>query len=216
MEQRLIVEGNDAIALANIFQKINLKPPKGYGNAHKFQKEFVINASGKDNIFPALKLLLEKNISNIGVVLDADESAESRKAQIVQYLIDNNFYTTPEIEAAKQAGGGMIYSGNKKSTLGIWVMPDNQNSGYLEHFLGNLIPPDDTLWPYAKHVLENLPQTKFTEVKTQKALLHSWLAWQKTPGMPFGQAIQAGYFDLNHTSITNFTEWFTATFELEL
>ena len=75
----------------------------------------------------------------------------------------------------------------------------------------------DFLWDGRprKQVLSNLPEQKFSEVKTQKALLHSWLAWQKTPGMPFGQAIQAGYFDLNTTSVSDFAKWFSATFKLE-
>ena len=215
MEQHLIVEGNDAIALANIFQKIDLKPPQGYNNTHKFQKEFVVNAQGIDNVTTHLGALLKKNISNIGVVLDADEDAGIRKAQVLKFLLANNFYTITEIEAAKVIGGGTLYSGSQKSTLGVWIMPDNNAPGYLEHFLGNLIRGNDALWPYAKQVLSNLPEQKFSEVKTQKALLHSWLAWQKTPGMPFGQAIQAGYFDLNTTSVSDFAKWFSATFKLE-
>jgi len=46
MEQKLIVEGNDAIALANLCKKSGLNPPLGYELPLKFSKEFVVNSGG--------------------------------------------------------------------------------------------------------------------------------------------------------------------------
>jgi hypothetical protein len=54
---------------------------------------------------------------------------------------------------------------------------------------------------------------RFTEIKSQKAILHSWLAWQETPGLPFGTALRAGYFNKEKETIKPFLNWIEKTFE---
>ena len=96
-------------------------------------------------------------------------------------------------------------------------MPDNQNAGYLEHFLAKLIPARDKTWNFAQETIATLKLSglqAFSDAKTQKALLHTWLAWQKEPGRPFGQAAELGYFDVASPVLDDFEEWFKATFQL--
>jgi hypothetical protein len=101
--------------------------------------------------------------------------------------------------------------------VGVWIMPDNKGTGYLEHFLAGLVPPDNALWAHAQSVLDYLKKQNFNEItpaKAGKARLHTWLAWKKEPGKPFGQALQAGYLDINSTSVDVFLDWFGRTFRL--
>lgn len=62
MAQQLIVEGKDAIVLANILHKRKMKPPKGYDDTQKF-KTFVIEAGGFSKVATIFKLAL-KNPAN--------------------------------------------------------------------------------------------------------------------------------------------------------
>lgn len=59
MQQRLIVEGKDGVALANILMKNGISPPKGYRNPTKFRKEFVKVAGSISKINATLKEQLD-------------------------------------------------------------------------------------------------------------------------------------------------------------
>lgn len=98
-------------------------------------------------------------------------------------------------------------------------MPDSDNNGYLEHFLAKLAPQADELWKHTESTLEQLGKmafpNKFSPVRLQKALVNTWLAWQKEPGKRFGDAVKAGYFDAKSPAADAFVDWMTNTFELE-
>ena len=81
-----------------------------------------------------------------------------------------------------------------------------------------MIPHGDLNWEFASEQVEVLmtkDHCNFTQAKKQKALVHTWLAWQKEPGKPFGAAVQAGYFNINAPSVEPFLNWFSKTFTLE-
>ena len=75
-------------------------------------------------------------------------------------------------------------------------MPDNQREGALEQFLEDLVDDNDPLLPIAARSTSEAAESgaEFPEVDHRKAVLHSWLAWQKAPGLPYGAAIKAQFF----------------------
>ncbi len=52
----------------------------------------------------------------------------------------------------------------------------------------------------------------FPEAKRLKAVLHTWLAWQERPGVPYGLAIKARYFGHDSPAARAFVEWFRRVF----
>lgn len=44
--------------------------------------------------------------------------------------------------------------------------------------------------------------------------MHTWLAWQEHPGMPFGTAMDIGFLDHQAGLAQRFTAWFTQVFTL--
>ena len=95
------------------------------------------------------------------------------------------------------SSSGTVIQEDGKPIVGIWLMPDNQIPGMLENFLSFLVPLNDPLWSFAEDVLEQVikQDCRFPEVHKIKARVHTWLAWQKEPGKPLGQAITKQYFD---------------------
>jgi hypothetical protein len=94
--------------------------------------------------------------------------------------------------------------------VGVWLMPDNQRDGTLEHFLRELVQVDDSLFAHARQATAGATQNgaRFAIQDTPKAEIHTWLAWQETPGLPFGAAVGAHYF-LHDQAIANaFVDWF--------
>jgi len=149
MEQRLIVEGKDAIVLSNIFLKRKIAPPKGYKNHQKFKDEFVKVAGSLDNIKTVLvEELQSPDVTNIGIIVDANnDGANARFVSLKRIIEDKLNITFPEEAVFTTNGFGFQLLENL--FVGIWVMPDNQNNGYLEHFVGNLIPNDNQVWQFA-------------------------------------------------------------------
>ena len=83
--------------------------------------------------------------------------------------------------------------------LGIWIMPNNQTSGILEDFLRFLVPQPNILFDHAKASVAAIPEgeRRFKQLTEPKAVVHTWLAWQEDPGLPFGTAITARFLDPN-------------------
>ncbi|MBL7784233.1 MAG: hypothetical protein JNM22_23560 [Saprospiraceae bacterium] len=216
MAQQLIVEGNDAYSLAEICRKQGLPSPLGYESKGKFE-DFVKKGNGFEG---ALKLLIEaldkSDIDNIGIIVDANDVGAAARWQSIKNVLSQKFQAET-LETALSKSGYRIIQEEGMPVIGVWIMPDNNTDGYLEHFLSKLIPLDDQLWSYAQQTIAEIkkqPYNKITSAKEQKALLHTWLAWQKTPGLPFGQAIKANYFDTSTKEVQLFLDWFKATFQL--
>lgn len=98
-------------------------------------------------------------------------------------------------------------------------MPDNQLPGMLEDFVAHLMPPDDALRPKAEAILQEIERdclNCYTLVHRPKALIHTWLAWQETPGMPMGQAITAQVLKYDCGIALAFVEWLQRLFELPI
>lgn len=189
MAQQLIVEGKDAVVLTNILIKRRLNPPKGYRNPNKYKKEFVKEAGSENLINDALKATLEKTeITNIGVIIDADQiGVNSRFSRTISLIEETLNISLPADKTFTPEGFSWEISDTLK--IGIWIMPNNQDNGYLEHFLLQLIDTNNPTFQFAQAKLAELMTQnfcEFTAIKKEKALLHTYLAWQKNPGLPMG------------------------------
>jgi len=156
--------------------------------------------------------LKESDVSALGIIVDADNDRISRWQSVAAHLKKSGYCG---ISDGPDKEGTIIMppAGPKqRPKIGVWVMPDNQSNGYLEDFLRRLINPDESLYSYAKNVVEKLPEKRFNDVHTSKAIMHSWLAWQKEPGKPFGQSITAGYLDADLSPAPTFAQWLQRLF----
>ena len=101
--------------------------------------------------------------------------------------------------------------------VGIWLMPDNRIKGILEHFVEQMIPTNDPVWPRSCKYVDDIPETerKFKINSTQKAKIHAWLATRKKPGLRTGTAILAQDFEIDGDLAQTFFTWLQKLFELE-
>jgi hypothetical protein len=98
-------------------------------------------------------------------------------------------------------------------------MPNNQLPGMLEDFVALLMPADDNLRPKAEEILREIEReglNRYGEIHHAKALIHTWLAWQETPGMPMGQAITARVLQRESAIAQVFADWLQRLFEAEI
>ena len=147
----------------------------------------------------------------VGVVIDADKNPSGRWQSIRNKLLESGYQDVPG-QADPQ---GTILDPPNESLLprvGVWIMPNNLSVGKLEDFLRLLVPPGDALIDYATQVVENLPVQRFKDNDKPKAIMHTWLAWQTTPGRPYGTAITAGFLNAHARQADVLVAWLNHLF----
>lgn len=149
----------------------------------------------------------------VGVVLDADTNIDARWKSIHHALVSVGYDAVPD----RPAADGTILDAPASAHLpraGVWIMPDNRSNGIMEDFLRFLVPLPSTLFDHVQDSVANIPPADrlFKAVSEPKAIIHTWLAWQKEPGMPLGVAISARFLDANVSQVDVLVTWLKRLF----
>lgn len=145
----------------------------------------------------------------VGILVDADQNLQGRWQAVRAQLAAAGYRELPD----RPDRAGVIVEPPSDTPLpraGVWIMPDNQNTGYLENFLSFMVPAAQrTLFQHAEASVAGIPQAVllFDPVDAPKALIHTWLAWQEDPGRPFGTAITAGFLNPDVSEAAAFAAW---------
>lgn len=155
-----------------------------------------------------------KSCSTLGIVIDADENINSRWESI-KTICRDHFPNLPDNLQKK-----WVISTNQNKRLGVWIMPDNNSNGMMETFLSTLVTNNEghALLEYSKKVVADAKlkySAPFINNHNDKAILHSWLAWQNPPGEAFGNAIAKKILDPLSPTAVYFANWFCELFNLE-
>ena len=158
-------------------------------------------------IGPAVRV---SNDRSVGFVLDADENPGGRWHAVCGQLGEFGLALPGEIPNE----GFVTDIPGSRARVGVWLMPDNQRTGALEDFLQDLVEGDDPLLPLARTSTAEATErgATFREVDRRKAVLHTWLAWQEVPGLPYGAAVKAQYFRVDSPSAVAFVDWYKRVF----
>lgn len=194
-------------------------------------KHVVMHICGHYGICPVLKIERYRNVDEVvdaigprlrqarevgdtvGILVDADESAQDRWQTIRRRILAAGYADVPE----QLPAGGVIVeppAGTILPRAGVWIMPDNRAPGILEDFLRFMAPTNSALFQYAEASVDGIPpaERRFRDVDRPKALMHTWLAWQETPGRPFGTAITAQFLDPAVPETSAFAGWLRSLF----
>lgn len=203
---RLLVEGKDDLnSVVHLLKRHNYN----WDNA-SLTRPYIAAHGGVADLLEALPVTAKGSYSRVGVVLDADLSPSDRWEQLRQRM-QSVSVALPEAPDPK----GTVLAGIRPGTrLGFWLMPDNRSSGTLEGFLADLVPAENMPWLYADEATKEGRRrgAACKEKDHLKSQLHTWLAWQETPGIPFGTALTAQVFRHDSESANKFVDWFRALF----
>ena len=202
---RLLVEGSD-----DKWSIINLMMKHGCDWGDKnVRSPYVHSCGGIRKLIDSLEVAV-KTYERLGIIVDANANISGRWNEVKSSLhrAGVSVPDTPEEKGLISSG---MYSDWK---VGIWLMPDNHQSGALEDFLSTLVPSDDPCWDYAGQAADKAKElgAEFMETDKLKAKIHTWLSWQKEPGLPFGTAITAAYFKHDSPTALAFVDWFNRLF----
>lgn len=153
------------------------------------------------------------NGRSVGFVLDANSSLQDRWNAMASRLRKLGL----EMPDAIPPGGFVGESAAYHARVGVWLMPDNERDGALEHFLETLVAESDPLIEHARGATLQAKDlgARFADNDNahRKAVLHAWLAWQENPGLPYGSAIRARYFRHDSPVAGRFVAWFREVFD---
>ena len=172
---------------------------------------YVDDCGGIDPLVESLGVFAKSGYKRLGVVVDANADIRARWHRIKSAFEKNSTISLPQ----KPNGDGTVIPGmTPDSKVGVWLMPDNQSQGQLEDLLSKLIEAQDACWPHACEATRHAKKlgAKFPDKDFSKANVYTWLAWQETPGLPFGTAIKAKYFAADSPEALKFVDWFKRLF----
>ncbi len=195
----LLLEGSDDCNIISKFCE---------GNAIRADFGFC-NCGGDNQVLHKLNALLKKSDPPevIGVILDADNDIDERYQDIKEKV--KNFYKLPK----NMPKDGLVHLEKGLPKLGIWIMPNNQDNGALEEFYLELATDIDTA--FIDNTIQEAEKKELTSFKSQhrkKAIMHTYFAWQDTPGMPLHAAINKIVLDNNAEIAHVFKGWLISLF----
>lgn len=230
----LYVEGhNDQCIIASIGYQKKLKP-----NKDKYELKFGDNivaikynqndqSGNDDKAYEMLQnaLTAPQQFGAIALIVDADAD-KHKKAQdrlnrfieIVNIINDSeNIYDT----TISLKNEGIILEPIEKYVdiypkVGLWIMPDNQNTGAIENFLwqsGVNTKYSNTYHTVAELVTKfeqdksNPPITHYIPNHHHKALVYTFLAWVEDPGNPMGRSIDKECWNIESVIVNEFMNW---------
>jgi len=203
----LLVEGDDDKQLLyQLFNLHNILPRGTYA---------VKDKRGYENLVDTLDDEVDgSEVTQLGIIVDADEHPEHRWTSLRNKLMECGYTEIPK--HSNSEGVIVHHDSDFKPTVGLWMMPDNLSSGAVEDFAQMLIPQQDSLWPRAQKAVEQIPDSErlFPPQHLNKALIHTWLAWQEEPGKPMGLAIRKKYLSGNAPHAQMLMEWIKKLFEI--
>ena len=155
-----------------------------------------------DSIEPAVRV---SNGRSVGFLLDSDGEPRDQWRAVCDRLRVFELDLPDEIPSE----GFVDDVAEFGARVGVWLMPDNRREGALEQFLEDLVDDEDALLPVAERSTAEARRNgaEFPEADHRKAVLHTWLAWQKSPGLPYGTAIKAQFFRHDSPAALAFVDW---------
>lgn len=179
------------------------------------------SGDGWSNLIKNLPILLKQinagSIDKLGLILDADFSPDNSggflsRLKLVTDQLAIAGYTTPK--KPNFLKGEEILHPDKLPSVGLWIMPNHKDDGMLEAFIESLISDKDqlSLLDHADKSIKSLPITLFNQkLRSTKAKIFSWRAWQERPGLPLNSALNKGILD--RTKASDFENWLKNTFK---
>ena len=202
----LLVEGDDD---AHVLKHI-------CGNRGIPHLDEVKQLGGDRNLLSTIPVQLKASNEEgdvVGVVMDADTNVDARWKSIRHRFLEAG-YCDVNVPEQPDPCGTILESpaGTLLPRAGIWIMPDNTTTGILEDFLAFLVPQPDPLFEHVHTSVDSIPDRRFSELDKPKAIMHTWLAWQKEPGQPYGTAITSRFLDATLPQADILVSWLNRLF----
>lgn len=203
----LLVEGREEqYVLPELLELAGVTWPVDDPPVYVHQTDGVVNLLDRDSLDTELHA---SGLLALGIIVDADQDLQVRwnRLRTILTTLRPRFPTTLD-------RSGVVFDGPPR--IGVWLMPDNIREGMLETLLNDLRIGDRALHEHAGEatVRATALGAPFKGVHHDKALLHTWLAWQDPPGQALGTAAKARALDGLAPVLEPFVAWFRRLYQI--
>jgi hypothetical protein len=219
----LCVEGvDDVSAIAGLLKR------HGYDTKQGQQHLYIKPLGSLDELLDALQDTIKAERGGAcGFVLDIDVEVKHRWQAVVDRLKFTGDPTTKlstPVDPTCPSNGFIGQVDGYPHPFGVWLMPDcASDHKKLEDLLATLIPDDHPLKDFAEtstleaaKLVDNVNAAlavgaerweRFSAPDTIKAVVRTWLAWQREPGVAFGAAINSQVLRHDSVQARAFMDW---------
>lgn len=163
-----------------------------------------------------VKLLETGQVSHIGILVDMDFTDKTdiktqNLRQISERLNPLGFYQFPQ-----QNDELGIYFENLDydNPIGVWLMPNNQDEGYLETWIKMTMPTNEqNHFGQIENFIQSLGTSHFKNPVTamDKARIFTWLSTQTKPTQDLSKSLEL--IAASNPVYQNFKHWLVTTFQ---
>ncbi len=169
------------------------------------------------SLHTAIKQLNRQFYTHIGILIDMDFRHQSKTPikeqnikQLSQVLNEYGF----ELQQGNDKQGLFFANEEYDNPIGVWLMPNNNDEGYLETWIENCLTNnmDNSVQEHfakSSEFVQSFGETHFKH-HLNKANIYTWLATKPKPTQDLYQALE----NLNPQTADyqNFKQWLTTTF----
>ena len=219
MIKHLIVEAESDKSFIQAFlrhEKLNLQLNIDVATPQDFEPTAYTTKQAVFQQLPRLVKLLETGqVSHIGILVDMDFTNKTdiktqNLRQISERLNPLGFH---QRQQQNNNSGFYFENSDYDNPIGVWLMPNNQDEGYLETWIKMTMPTNEqNHFGQIENFIHSLGTSHFKNPTTSldKARIYTWLATQSKPTQDLSKALALA--DPNTATYQNFKNWLITTF----
>lgn len=220
MIKHLIVEAESDKSFIQAFlrhEKLNLQLNIDVATPQDFESTAYTTKQAVFQQLPRLVKLLETGqVSHIGILVDMDFTDKTdiktqNLRQISERLNPLGFH---QRQQQNNNSGFYFENSDYDNPIGVWLMPNNQNEGYLETWVKMAMSSDQqSHFTQIENFIQSLGTSHFKNPVTamDKARIFTWLSTQTKPTQDLSKSLEL--IAASNPVYQNFKHWLVTTFQ---
>ena len=220
MIKHLIVEAESDKSFIQAFlrhEKLNLQLNIDVATPQDFESTAYTTKQAVLQQLPRLVKLLETGqVSHIGILVDMDFTDKTDiKSQNLQQISERlNPLGFHQRQQQNNNSGFYFENSDYDNPIGVWLMPNNQDEGYLETWVKMAMSADQqSHFTQIENFIQSLGTSHFKNPVTamDKARIFTWLSTQTKPTQDLSKSLEL--IAANNPVYQNFKHWLVTTFQ---
>lgn len=220
MIKHLIVEAESDKSFIQAFlrhEKLNLQLNIDVATPQDFESTAYTTKQAVFQQLPRLVKLLETGqVSHIGILVDMDFTDKTdiktqNLRQISERLNPLGFH---QRQQQNNNSGFYFENSDYDNPIGVWLMPNNQDEGYLETWVKMAMSSDQqSHFTQIENFIQSLGTSHFKNpvIAMDKARIFTWLSTQTKPTQDLSKSLEL--IAANNPVYQNFKHWLVTTFQ---
>lgn len=220
MIKHLIVEAESDKSFIQAFlrhEKLNLQLNIDVATPQDFESTAYTTKQAVFQQLPRLVKLLETGqVSHIGILVDMDFTDKTDiKSQNLQQISERlNPLGFHQRQQQNNNSGFYFENSDYDNPIGVWLMPNNQDEGYLETWVKMAMSSDQqSHFTQIENFIQSLGTSHFKNPVTamDKARIFTWLSTQTKPTQDLSKSLEL--IAAKNPVYQNFKHWLVTTFQ---